>query len=168
MIIGRVRKPHGVRGEMKVSILSDLPERFLWLKRVFVSRRAEDAAPKEIAIESVRLHQTDALVKFVGYDGREAAGVLRQHYVFVPVEEAIPLEEDEYYAFEIVGVEVFLEDGTALGEVINLIETGANDVFVVEGDRGELLIPDIDEVVVSLDIEAGKMVIRPIPGLLPE
>ena len=168
MIIGRIRKPHGVRGELKVSVLTELPERFLWLEEVHCSRRADDTSPFLLEIESIRFHQQDALIKFAGYEGREAAGALRQHYLFVPIEEAIPLEEGEYYAYQLIGLNVVTEAGEPLGTVKELIETGANDVFVVNGKLGELLIPDTKEVVREIDIEAGRIMISPIDGLLPE
>ena len=167
LIIGRIRKPHGVRGEMKVSVLSDLPERFLWLEQVYLSRRADDPNPHVAGIESVRFHQQDALIKFAGYDGREAAGVLRQHYVFVPIEEAIPLEDGEYYTYQLMGLSVYTVSGQELGKVTDLIETGANDVFVVNGKSGELLIPDTAEVVKQIDFDAKRIMISPIDGLLP-
>ncbi|MGB1252215.1 MAG: ribosome maturation factor RimM [Candidatus Promineifilaceae bacterium] len=168
MIIGRIRKPHGVRGELKVSILSELPERFLWLEQVHYARRADDQNPSILEIETIRFHQEDALIKFAGYDGRDAAGVLRQHYLLVPIEEAIPLEEGEYYTYQIIGLNVYTESGDHLGVVSDLIETGANDVFVVDGKLGELLIPDTKEVVKKIDIEAKQIMISPIDGLLPE
>lgn len=88
--------------------------------------------------------------------------------VQVPVEEAVPLDPDEYYHFQIIGVNVETEAGESLGKVVQVLETGANDVFVVRGPLGEVLLPAIDEVVRGLDLATGRMVVHLLPGLIQE
>jgi 16S rRNA processing protein RimM len=92
LVIGRVVKPHGVRGEVRVQVITDVPERFEWLKTVYVGERD----PQPMVVESVRFHKTFVLVKLAGYDTREAAVSLRSQILQVPESEAVPLEEDEY------------------------------------------------------------------------
>jgi 16S rRNA processing protein RimM len=86
--------------------------------------------------------------------------------VQIPVEEAVPLEKGEYYFFQLVGVRVETEGGEWLGQIVDVIETGANDVYVVHGPRGEVLLPAIDDVILDLDLESKQMVVHLIPGLL--
>ena len=88
--------------------------------------------------------------------------------VQISIEDAAPLEEGEYYHFQVIGVEVEMESGERLGRVTEVLETGANDVYVVRGPRGEVLIPAIESVVRVLDLEAGRMVVSPLPGMLDE
>lgn len=168
LIIGRVRKPHGINGELKIAIESELPERFTWLRHVWLSRNPNDRAPRQVAVENVRFHGDDALVKLAGYDDPETAGHLRQHWVFVPIEQALPLEADEYYSFQIIGFRVETRAGRLLGTLASLLETGANDVFVVDGPLGELLLPDIPDVVLDIDLTGRRIVVEPLPGLLPD
>lgn len=166
LIIGRIRKPHGVRGELKVSVLTDVPERFTWLDTVVVTRKEhDDNNPLILSIESVRFHQGDALILFEGIASRDAAGQLRNRWVKIPIEEALPLEEGEYYAHQAVGWDVLTETGEKLGTVSSLLETGANDVFVVETADGELLLPDIPDVVKTIDPKAGQLIVELIDGL---
>ncbi len=166
LIIGRIRKPHGVRGELKVSVLTDTPKRLTWLETVYITRRDDDPNPQAVAVKGVRFHGEDALLTLDGYASREAAGTLRQHWLMVPIAEAIPLEEGEYYAYQAIGLVVWTADGVQLGSVTQLIETGANDVFVVAGTDGEILLPDIPDVVQEVDIAGKKMIVTLLPGLL--
>jgi 16S rRNA processing protein RimM len=142
---------------------TDLPERFTWLETVYVGKKR----PRPVAVESVRFHKHLALVKLAGYDNREAAGALRSEWLQVPEDEAIPLEEGEYYLYQLVGLQVHTDEDRYLGEIKEVIETGANNVFVVSGPTGEVLIPDIEDVVLDIDFEAKRMLIRPMEGLLP-
>lgn len=166
MIVGFIRKPHGVSGELKVSVESEEPERFFALERVFVSRRPNDPSPRQLTVESVRFNKEEALIRFEEIAGREEAGALRQHWLFVTLEDALPLAADEYYSFQAVGADVMTDDGRWLGKVSSILETGANDVFIVQGEDGEVLIPDIDNVVLDVNIAEGKILVRLIDGLL--
>lgn len=166
LIIGRIRKPHGVRGELKVSVLSDMPERFTWLETVVVTRKEhDDPNPLLLVVESVRFHQGDALIWFEGIRSREAAGQLRNRWVKVPMSEALPLGDGEYYAHQAVGWQVVTTTGEPLGTVSGLIETGANDVFVIETDEGELLLPDIPDVIKTIDPKVGQLIVELMDGL---
>ena len=158
---GRVTKPHGVQGEVRVELMTDLPERFKWLKTVYVGERN----PRPVAVESVRFHQEFVLLKLAGYPTRTEAEALRNELLQVPEEEAIPLEEGEYFLHQLLGLEVQTEDGQSLGRLTDVLETGANNVFVVSGADGEHLIPDIPDVVQAVDVAGGRIIIRPLPGL---
>lgn len=163
LIIGRIQKPHGVRGEVRVQPHTDLPERFTWLKTVYIG---EDD-PQPAAVELARFHGQLILLKLVDYDNRDAVQHLRGEWLLVPESEAIPLEEGEYFLYQLEGLQVFTDEGEDLGELVQVIETGANNVFVVRGESGELLLPDTDEVVQAIDFENGRMTVHLIEGLRP-
>jgi 16S rRNA processing protein RimM len=119
-------------------------------------------------VEQLRLHKSVLLLKLEGCDDRSAAEGLRGMLVQVPLEDAVPLKEDEYYHFQAIGVRVETTDGEPLGEIVEVLETGANDVFVVQGPRGEVLVPVISDVVVDWDVAAKRMRVQLLPGTLQD
>ena len=161
VVIGRIIAPRGIRGELKVSIESEEPERFLDLRSVLIGDRFVP-----YAVLRARLFKGNALLQLEGIDDPDAAESLRGQLVLVPIEDAIPLAEDEYYAFELVGLTVLEEDGTPLGTLDSIMATGANDVYVVKGPRGEIMLPAIQEVVLGIDIDRGLITVRLMDGLV--
>jgi len=162
LIIGRVVKPHGVRGEMRVESHTELPERFNWLESVFVGLDN----PEEVAVEGVRFHKNWILLKLAGFDNREEAQALRSQWLQIREETGLPLAEGQYYLYQVIGLDVFTDLNEYLGRVTEVMETGANNVFVVKGDRGEVLIPDIEDVILDIDFDQQRMTIHLLPGLL--
>lgn len=162
LAIGRVIKPHGINGEVRVELLTDLPERFKWLESVYLGEKS----PRLVEIESVRFHQGGVLLKLVGYPTRTEAEALRGELLQVPESEAIPLEEGEYFLHQLIDLAVYTSDGIHLGRLIEVSETGANNVFVVRGPGTEYLLPDIPDVIQEIDLANGLMVIKSMPGLL--
>jgi len=162
LVIGRVVKPHGVRGEMRVEIITELPERFTWLEMVYIGEND----PQPAGVESVRFHKGLALVKLAGYETREAAAALRSQLLLVPEDEGIPLEEGEYYLYQLEGLAVYTDEGEHLGRLVEVLETKANNVFIIDGPRGEVLLPDTEEVVLDIDFENGRMEVHLLPGLV--
>ena len=142
---------------------TDLPERFEWLDIVYVGK----TSPRPVGVEGVRFHKSWVLLKLEGCDDRDAAASLRSEWLQVPEEQGIPLADGEYYLYQLVGLDVYTEGGRHLGQIWEVLETGANNVFVVHGPLGEVLIPDITEVVLSIDFEAQEVLVRPLDGLLP-
>lgn len=163
LVIGEVIKPHGVRGELRVTPHTDNPQRFLALQRVFVGR--ED--PQSMDVTAVRFHQNQVLLSLAGVTTRDAAEALRGAWLQVPLSEAVPLAEDEYFLYELEGLAVYADTGEHLGELVEVLETKANNVFVVRGERGEILLPDIDEVIREIDFDNGRITVHLLPGLLP-
>jgi len=162
LVIGQIGKPHGVRGEIRVVIHTDLPERFTWLEEVYVGQ----SDPSLVPVENVRFHKNWVLVKLAGYDDRDAVEVLRGQLLQVDESQAIPLEEGEYYLYQLEGLQVLSDEGKGLGTIVQVLETGANNVFVVRGQDGELLLPDTKEVVLDIDFDLGQMTVHLLPGLL--
>lgn len=168
LLVGRVLRPHGVRGELRVKIITDYPERLVQHAHFYLAHSNSPEIVHRYPVEGLRLHKKALLLKLDGCDDRNAADELRGMLVQIPVEDAVPLEEGEYYLFQLIGVRVETESGEWLGQVVKVIETGANDVYVVRGPRGEVLLPAVDEVVLELDLESKHMVVRLLPGLLAE
>ena len=164
LAVGRVLRPHGLNGEVRVELMTDRPERFGWLEAIYVGERN----PRRVGVVSARQHGDFVLLKLDGYPTRTEAELLRNELLQVPEDEAIPLEEGEYFLHQLLGLEVVTESGRSLGRLTSVLETGANNVFVIEGAPGELLIPDIPDVVREVDVAGGRIVIRPLPGLLDE
>ena len=163
LVVGQVTKPHGVRGEVRVNIFTEIPERLTWLETIYIG----ETNPTEVGVEAVRFHKGFALLKLVGYHTRESAETLRGEFLCVTEAEAIPLEDGEYYLYQLEGLQVVTDEGKELGKVVDVIETNANNVFVVRGQLGEVLLPDIDDVVQDIDFENGCMQVHLLPGLLP-
>jgi len=162
MVIGRIVAPHGVRGEVKVELATEDPGRFAALEAVFVG-----PAHRRYAITAARPHQGRALLLLAGIADRDAAERLRGQLVMVPMEDALPLEEGAYYYHEIEGLRVVDEQGQELGVLAEVLPTGANDVYIVHGPRGELLLPAIHDVILSIEPAQGRVVVRIPPGLEP-
>jgi len=160
LVIGRVLSPHGLGGEVEVQILTGFPERYSLLKTVLVG---EEYTP--VALEGHRMHRARILLKFAGFENREDADELRGQLIYVPIDEAVPLQEDEYYLYEIVGLEVWTTEDEYLGCVEEVIETGGNDVYVVKDGDQEILIPALSDVVLNVDLDKGRMEVRLMKGL---
>jgi 16S rRNA processing protein RimM len=163
-----VLRPHGVRGELRIGIVTDHPERLVQHAHFYLAHPDSPEEAQRYSVEKIRQHKEIALLKLEGCDDRNEAEALRDLLVQIPLKEAVPLEEGEYYHFQLVGVRVETEDGEWLGQVAEVLETGANDVYLVRGPRGEILLPAIADVVLELDLEAMRMVVRLLPGILGE
>ncbi len=161
LTIATVLAPFGIRGELKVRIETDFPERFAHLTRIYLG---PDHEPFDL--EGFRLHQSFGLLRLKGCNSRTEAERLRDWEVQIPTEEAMPLPPGRYYTYQIEGLAVYTEDGEHLGMVDEVLFTGGNAVYVIRGPRGEVLIPVLKDVVLEVNEEAGRMVVRLPPGLL--
>lgn len=169
LLIGEILRPHGVVGELRMRIITDFPERLQQRDTVFLGRGADSAEIKQYHLKGVRIQQNHALVKFEGVVNRNQAELMRGMLVMIPFEEAAPLGEGEHYLYQLIGLDVHTEDGKSLGKVIEIIETGANDVYVTQSeDYGEVLIPATSETILKTDVEAGILTVRLPEGLLPQ
>jgi len=165
--IGKVTAPHGVRGEVRVYPLTEFPDRFFDLARVFLCRGEGRSERRVSRVKG--LARGLFLLKLEGIDTRDEAERWRGAEVQVPRAEAVPLPPGRYYVFELVGARVVTKDGAPVGRLEDVLATAANDVFVVRSEEGrEILVPAVRHVVLSIDPEEGTIVIDPIPGLLEE
>ncbi len=161
MAVGRIVGAHGIRGEIKVKQLTDFPERFAPGSLLYLE---EEAFQREVIAS--RPHKGMFLVQLSGLSDRNAAERLRGKYLFIARDEAMALEEDEYYEDELIGLQVETMEGVILGELTEIIWTGANEVYIVQGPKGEVLIPAIAQVVQEVDLESGIMRVTLLPGLV--
>jgi 16S rRNA processing protein RimM len=164
LVIGKLTRPHGVHGEIFFEILTDFPDR---LKPGGLVYTGEQYIPH--VIHSLRNHKNGLIVGFDGYHDPESVGKLRNQFVFIRSNNIPPLPEGEYYHHELLGLRIMTSENHELGELVQIMQTGANDVFIVQTpSKAEILIPYIDEIVRKIDLEKGEILIDPIPGLLPE
>ena len=164
LVVGRLRRPHGVHGEMLMDVFTDFPERLAPGVRVFVG---EDHQP--ISIRSSRRQMEALLVTFQGFTTPEAVGQFRNLLMYVRTDEIPSLGEGEYYHHELIGMQVVDEGGALLGFITEILESSAHDIFVVQtADKHEFLIPMTGTVVIKVDVKRREMQVRLLPGLLPE
>jgi 16S rRNA processing protein RimM len=163
LAVGQVIAPWGIRGEIRARILTDFPDRFADLQQIAIG---EDH--RLYPVESTRLSRGEVFLKLGGIDSPEEADELRGQFLYVPLAEAVPLPEGHYYHHQILGLEVWTGAGVYLGQVTDILETGANDVYVVQKDGREVLIPALVSVLQQVDLEHHRLVVNPPPGLLDE
>jgi 16S rRNA processing protein RimM len=150
-----------VRGEVRVALDTDHPEHLAPPLTVYLG-----ADHRPYAIEQARLDKGDALLKLEGFESREQADALRGLEVAIRADEATPLGPGEFYVHQVIGLQVYTDEGKRLGRVVEILETGANDVYVVHGPTGEILIPAIRDVVLDIDTAAGRILVRPLEGMI--
>lgn len=154
--IGIVAKPQGIRGEVKINSLSDRLERFLDLKEVYIEDKGNYTL---YAVKGTRLSGECAFLFLEKIYSRDEAEKIRNKYVCVRREDAISLEEGRYFIFDIVGCKCVTEDGKVLGTVTEVLQPGANDVYCVKGDSGEILVPAVKSFVLDIDIENKRILV---------
>ena len=161
--VGVITTTHGVRGEVKVFPTTDA-ERFMELEYVILDTGREK---RELTIQNVKFFKNLVILKFEGIDNINDIEKYKGKELWVPREEAQELDEDEYYIGDLIGMDVLLEDGTRFGSLKDVMETGANDVYVVETEEGkEVLLPAIHYCIMDVDIEKNAMTIHLMKGLL--
>ncbi len=162
--VGVITTTHGVRGEVKVYPTTDEPERFLDLDYVLLDTGKE---LRRLDIKNVRFFKNLVILKFDGIDNINDIEKYKGRDLWIPREEAQELDEDEYYIADLLGMKVLLEDGTEFGTLKDVMETGANDVYIVNSvEHGEVLLPAIKECILDVDVEAGTMTVHLMKGLL--
>lgn len=162
--VGVITTTHGVRGEVKVYPTTDEPERFLDLEYVLLDTGKE---LRRLDIKNVRFFKNLVILKFDGIDNINDIEKYKGRDLWIPREEAQELDEDEYYIADLLGMKVLLEDGSEFGTLKNVMETGANDVYIVDSvEHGEVLLPVIKECILDVDIETNTMTVHLMKGLL--
>lgn len=162
--VGVITTTHGIRGEVKVFPTTDDPKRFKSLKQVLLDTGEETLT---LDVEHVKFFKQFVILKFKGWERIEDAQPYLKKPLLVTREHAVKLKKNEYFIADLVGMEVFDEDEQRLGELINVIQTGANDVYEVsrEGEKS-LLIPAIRQCILSVDVEGRRMSVHLLEGLV--
>jgi len=164
LVVGKLRHSHGLHGEILMEVITDFPERIRQGKTLHIGE-----SHQPLKVTSRRVHGSNLLLAFDGIDTPEEAGGLRNQWVYVPADDRPPLLEGEYYHHQLIGLQVKSEDGLELGIITSILETGANDVYIVRAESGkEVLIPAIQSVILTIDLDKGQMLVHLLPGLLPD
>ena len=171
VIIAEVASPFGLRGAFKANILTDFPERFERLEEVFLAPPGVplDAPRERYEVMSSRIqNEKQAMIRLTGVSKIEQAEKLRGYTVAIPIEEIVALPEGEYYIFQIIGLDVYTTSGEFVGKVINVESRTANDVYIVRGpiSSKDILLPAIKDVVKNIDLQAGRITVDLLDGLL--
>lgn len=162
VVIGKFRKPHGIRGEIRMSVLTEFPELIEEDQQIYVGQNYQP-----YKIKSLRWHGGDLLVSLEEMADRTAVEIFRNIMVYMKSEDMPAPQEGEYYLHQLLGIEVITDQGEKLGRLKEVILTGANDVYLVDSPEGkEILLPAIQEVVLDVNLEERTMLVHIIPGLL--
>jgi 16S rRNA processing protein RimM len=162
--IGKLRRPHGVHGEIIMDVYTDFPERLRPGMQLFAGE-----ARQPLRLTRRRWHQDALLMTFEGFDTPESVGTFRNQVLVVRTADLPPLPEGDYYHHQLIGLQVVDEAGKFLGTVTEILETGANDVLVVRPEIGsEILLPMIDQVVLEIALQDRQIRVHLLPGILDE
>jgi len=164
LAVGRIVRPHGLRGVMVVYPFSDLVQNLVPSNTVYIGSKRIP-----VVIRNFQPHKARFLLTIEGCEDYDAAERWRGEIVHIRFDEAGPLTADVYYHWQILDLHVITSEGEPLGKVVQIIETGANDVYVVQDQNGaELLLPAIEAVILEVDLELSRMVVNLLPGLRPD
>ncbi len=155
LAVAQVRRPFGIRGELLLEILAGSPEFLRQVKTLYVGKQHQ---PREV--RSFRSHGKDLLLCLADCTNRTEAQELRAAVLYIRADDLPPLPAGTYYHHELVGLEVATEDGRILGRLHSVLATGANDVYVVRGNQGEILLPAISSVVREIRLSQGRIIVR--------
>ena len=162
--VGVITQTHGVHGEVKVFPTTDDPERFLDLEYVFLDTGREK---NKLTIQSVKFFKQFVILKFKGINNINDIERYKRCPLLVDRENAVELEEDEYFIADMIGMDVLTEDGELFGTLKDVIETGANDVYIINSKKhGEVLIPAIKECILDVNVKEGRMLVHLMEGLI--
>lgn len=162
--VGVICSTHGICGEVKVFPTTDDPKRFLQLKQVILDTGND---PIELEIEGVKFFKQFVILKLKGIDTINAVDPYRGKDLLVMRKDAVELEEGEYFIADLIGLFVMSDQGEKIGVLKDVLQTGANDVYIVEREaQKELLIPAIRQCILKTDLDAGVMVVHLLDGLL--
>lgn len=163
-MVGRVRAPHGLRGEISVQDLTDFPHRFSPNSILYVENPGVDPLP--LRVEKSRHHGQFWILKLEGIENRNAADALRRRELLIPQHALQALPQNHYYLFHLVGCEVLDLSEQLLGTVTGVLETGGGALLEVLGPKGETLIPLVEGIVVAMDIASRRIRVNPPAGLV--
>jgi len=156
--IGKIIAPWGIKGKLKVKVVTDFPQRFTPCSKIYINRQP-------MTINSTEWHKGKAIIKLNTIDSTEDAQRLRGQPIEIHYSQVYPLPEEQYYHFQLIGLEVWTTQGELLGTVTEILTADSNDNYVVHGAKGEILIPAIEDVIKSIDLNKGCIIIEPIEGL---
>ena len=159
--VGVVTTTHGVRGEVKVFPTTDDPARFKKLKNVILD---DGKTQRDMEISGVKFFKNMVILKFKDLDDMNEAQKLRQAKLFVTRDNAVELQENEYFIADLIGMQVVSDEGEELGEISDVLQTGANDVYVIQKEKqADILVPAIKDCIINVDLEQNIMTVHLLP-----
>ena len=161
---GKILKPHGLKGEVKVLPYSGETENFKFFRSIYIP--LEKNKPQEYVILGKKFQKNQIIVKMQNVDSIEDAELLRGKEIFIDKAELPSTEEDEYYWFELIGLKVYSQDNGLVGKVDSIIDSTAQPILVIKNNSKEYMVPLIDNFVKKIDLDNSKIVIEPIEGLI--
>ncbi len=162
LVVGKLHHPHGLHGEILTEVITDFPERLQLGVTIYLG---ETKMP--LVIHSRRWHRDSLLLAFETFYSPEASGELCNQWIYVATDDRPALPDGEYYHHQLLGLAIVSDEGIDLGKMTGILETGANDVYIVRTPEGrEVLLPAIDSVILKIDLVHGQIVVHLIPGLL--
>lgn len=164
LAVGKLRRSHGVRGEILMEVFTDFPERLIPGVTLYL-----DSDRDPLRLIKCRPHNQGLLMSFEGYTTPEQISQYRNQILYVKADDRPPLADGEYYHHQLIGLQVTSEAGLPIGAVVEILETGASDVLVVRPEAGiEVLIPFVDEFIQDVDLAKSEIIVHLIPGMLGE
>ena len=164
LVVGFLRRPHGLHGEIVMEVHTDFPERLKSATSVYIGD-----SHQKMVITGARFHNEGRLIKFEDIESPEQAGRYRNQPVYVKTADRPILPEGQFYHHELIGFSVVDEKEESIGSLVEILQTGANDVYVVRRPDGrEVLLPVIPSVILAIELGSRQVRVRPIPGLLDE
>ena len=161
--VGQIVNTFGIKGELKVTPFTDDINRFDYLEKVYVKSKKDEKLYK---VENARYHKNMVLLKLEGIENPEQGELLKNSYLEIDRADAIPLEEGQYFIVDLIGLDVYTDEGKLLGKVEDIYNTGANDIYVVKDELGkQVLLPGIKEVIKEVKLD-DKIIVHLIPGLI--
>ena len=157
--IGEILAPWGIKGKLKVRVVTDFPQRFIPSSKIYINRQP-------MTINNTEWHKGKAIIKLDTIDSFEDAQKLQGQPIEIHHSQVYSLPEGQYYHFQLIGLEVWTAQGELVGTVAEILTAASNDNYVVRGAKGEILIPAIEDVIKSIDLNKGCIIIEPIEGLL--
>lgn len=162
--VGQIVNTFGIKGFVKIVPFTNYIERFDELEKVYIKQKSEKV---EYFIEEVKYQKNMVMVKFKGVERIEEAELLKNSIVLIDRENAVELEEEEYFIVDLIGLEVYTDENVLLGNLEDIYNTGSNDIYVVRNELGkQLLLPALKEVIKDIDLDNKKMVVHLIEGLI--
>ena len=166
MTVGEIRKPHGLHGEVIAKFHISLDQFELDAERLVLADVSRGQKPRPVVADRIRPHKGNYIVKFDIADSLEEAEALRGYDILVDRESLKPKEDDIYFVSDIIGLKVIDDDGRSIGSVSDVWFFPSNDVYVVEGELGEVLIPAVEDYVLDVNVEEGKMTVKMDDGFI--
>ena len=166
LLIGKIIKPHGIKGQVKVLSFAESPDAFRNFGHLYLKEKR--GSERRVNISSVIMAGGGVALGLEGIEDREAAEKLKDAELYITKDQLEKLPEGEYYRHELIGLDVFTTNGQPLGRITEVMPTGSNDVYVARQGKEEHLIPALSEVIEKIDLEKGEMIIEPLEGMFDD